>query len=255
MQLPLLTHVAEDLADRLAIVSHQFPAVLLIAPAEDPFAEILRASGKCGTITYRKPAKSDDLGLVAGSYDAIFSLLDLHCINDVPGYLAQCARSLKPDGLFMACSFAAETLHELREAWLAAESDVIGGVSLRVAPMIGVREMGSLLQRAGLALPVTDSDRLMLRYAGPLALLREIKAFGFANPLIERRKTFTSGRMLAAVVAQYQGSNADADGRVRASLDLLWALAWKPHESQPQPMKPGSATMSLAAVLKSLDEE
>jgi SAM-dependent methyltransferase len=253
-QKPLLAHVAGDLADRLAIISHQFPATLVIAPAEEPFAEVLRTSSKCGTVTYRKPAENDDLGLPVAGYDAVFSLLDLHCINDVPGYLAQCARSLKPDGLFMACCFAAETLHELREAWLAAESDIISGASLRVAPMIGVREMGSLLQRAALALPVTDSDYLMLRYAEPLALFREVKEFGFANPLIERRKEFTSGRMLAAAAAYYQNTNADADGRVRATLDLLWALAWKPHESQPQPKKPGSATVNLAEVLKSMDK-
>jgi hypothetical protein len=140
-------------------------------------------------------------------------------------------------------------LAELRQSWLVVESETKDGVSPRVAPMIGVREMGGLLQRVGLALPVTDNDHLTLRYADTLALLREVKSFGFANPLLDRRKSFTSRGQLAATLSNYQATNADPDGRVRASLDLLWAMAWKPHESQPQPKKPGSATVRMVDFL------
>ncbi len=255
MQGPLLARVADDLAERLAVINHRFADVLLITPEAEPFEAVLRASGKCGTIATRAPPVADDLGLVPHSSDLVINLLDLHCVNDVPGMLAQCARVLRPDGLFIGCCFAAETLQELRQSWIAAESATVGGASLRIAPMIGVREMGGLLQRAGLALPVSDVDHIILRYADALALMREIKAFGFANPLHDRCTHFTSRRILALVAQDYQQNNSDADGRVRATLDLLWAMAWKPHDSQPRPLKPGSATARLADVLKALDDE
>lgn len=254
-QAPLLAQVAEDLEARLAVINHRFEQVAVIAGAAEPFRSVLAASGKCGAIEIVPPQGDEALALEAGAYELVLHGLDLHCVNDVPGQLAQCARALRPDGLFMACCFAADTLQELRQSWLAAESSLDDGASLRVAPMIGVREMGSLLQRAGLALPVTDVDHLTLRYGDGLALMREIKAFGFANPLLGRRKSFTSRRMLLACAQDYQLHYADGDGRVRATLDILWAMAWKPHASQPQPKKPGSATARLADVLKTLDDE
>jgi SAM-dependent methyltransferase len=253
-QAPLLAHVAEDLLDRLSVINHSFDSALIIAASPEPFRAALQASAKFKHIATATPVH-DDLALAPLSHDAIFHVLDLQCVNDVPGTLAQCARALRPDGLFMAAAFAGETLIELRNAWAAAESEIVGQISPRVAPMIGTREMGGLLQRAGLALPVADGDRLTLRYGDALALLREIKAFGFANPLAERRTTFTSRRILSAVMQRYHLDNADDDGRVRATLDLLWALAWKPHESQPKPKQPGSATMRLEDALKKLDNE
>ena len=253
-QTPLFAHVAADFAERLSVINHQFSNVLVIAEVAAPFEEVLQTAGKVQNIAHFTPHEADALNLPALSYDAIFSLLDLHCLNDVPGHMAQCAAALKPDGLFMSCCFAGETLSELRQSWLAAESATTGGASPRVAPMIGVREMGGLLQRAGLALPVTDSDHLTLRYADALALLREIRNFGFSNPLVDRVKTLTSRKTLGALLSDYAQNYCDADGRVRATLDLLWAMAWKPHESQPKAKKPGSATARLADVLKQLDD-
>jgi SAM-dependent methyltransferase len=251
----LLQHIGEDLADRLSVINHQFERVLVIAQNAEAFATILKGSGKCLDIEIKKPNVEDDMKLAPQHYDAVFSLLDVQCVNDVPGYLAQCSRSLKPDGLFMLACFAGESLSELREAWLAAESEITGGATLRVAPMIGTREMGGLLQRAGLALPVSDNEHSTLRYADALSLMREIKGFGFANPLHERRKSFTSRRMLAAALSYYADHFADVDGRVRATLDVLWALAWKPHESQQKALKPGSAKTNLSEVLRKLDHE
>jgi SAM-dependent methyltransferase len=250
----MLGHIAEELADRLSVIIHQFEKVLVIAQNGEAFATVLKGSGKCAQIEIKRPVVGEDLKLLPLQYNAVFSLMDVHCVNDVPGYLAQCARSLKPDGLFMMAGFAGETLHELREAWLASESEIAGGASLRIAPMISTREMGGLLQRAGLALPVSDVDHVTLRYADPLALLREIKTFGFSNPLLERRKGFTSQRMMAFAIQYYQTHFADGDGRVRATLDVLWALAWKPHDSQQKPLKPGSAKAKLADVLRKLDK-
>ncbi len=251
----MVVHLAEDLADRLSVINHQFAKAVVISHNGEAFATILKGSGKFAEIEIKLPCVGENLALQSQHYDAVLSVMDIHCVNDVPGYLVQCSRALKPDGLLMVACFAGETLHELREAWLAAESELAGGASLRVGPMIGTREMGGLLQRAGLALPVSDTDHLALRYAEPLALLREVKSFGYSNPLVERQKTFTSKRLLVKALDFYQDQFSDPDGRVRATLDVLWAMAWKPHDSQPKPLRPGSAKARLADVLRKLDHE
>ena len=76
---------------------------------------------------------------------------------------------MKPDGLLLAALIGGETLTELRESFSAAELEIEGGVSPRVAPFADVRDMGGLLQRAGFALPVTDSDTLTVRYDNAFA--------------------------------------------------------------------------------------
>lgn len=250
VQAQLLAHVAGDLEERMAVINHQFADVLLLAPTAEPFATVLKMTGKCQNIVWMAPSASEALKLPPLHYDAVFHVLDLHTVNDIPGQLAQFAACLKPDGLFMACFFVGETLHELRAAWLSAESELRDGVSLRVAPMVGLRELGGLLQRAGLALPVADAETLTLRYAEPIKLLHEIKQAGFSNPMADRARGLASPRLLASVIAAYAGKFTDADGRVRATLELGWALAWKPHASQQKPLKPGSAAMSLADALK-----
>ncbi len=244
-------HVAEDLGDRLSFIIHQFPKAAVIAHQGESFAKVLKMSGKCGAVEMIEPPQNDVPQIPAQSLDALFSLLDLHCVNDVPGYLAQCAKALKPNGLFMCCFFAGDTLIELRESWLATEAQ-FGGASPRIAPMVGLREMGGLLQRAGLALPVADADRLTVRYANVIALLREIKAMGYANPLAERRDGFTSPGLISALTENYR---VDEDGRIHATVELFWAMAWKPHESQQQPQKPGTATIRLEDALKKLEDE
>ncbi len=242
--------MAADLDERMAVINHQFANVLLLAPSAEPFTTTLKMTGKCQSIDWLAPSSAEALNLPPLHYDAVFHLLDLHTVNDIPGQLAQFAASLKPDGLFMACFFVGETLHELREAWLSAESELRGGVSLRVAPMVGLRELGGLLQRAGLALPVADAETLTLRYGEPLKLLHEIKRAGFANPMTERVRSLTSPQLLACLVQFYAGKFADVDGKLRATLELGWALAWKPHASQQKPLKPGSAAMKLEDALK-----
>ena len=181
-------------------------------------------------------------------------MFDLQTFNDVPGALIQMRRALKPDGLLLACLFAGDTLTELRQSWLAAETVVAGGVSPRVAPMIDMRELGGLLQRAGLALPVADLDRTIVRYADAIGLIHEIRELGLSNNLHGRsRKPVTRG-LLGAAVNTYQNNFADADGRVRATVEVAWLTGWAPHESQQQPLKPGSAKARLADALK-VDEK
>jgi SAM-dependent methyltransferase len=244
----LTERMAEEAADRFSLIARQFECVLLIADRAKSVREVI------GVHDVREPS-GDDLKLLTAHYDAVISLLDLQTVNDVPGYLAQIARSLKPDGLFLAALFGEDTLSELRDCWLEAESELTGRASPRVAPMIGTRELGSLLQRAKLALPVTDCDRHTLRYASAFELMQEVKALGLANPMIERSKRLTSRHMLARVAEIYARRFADPDGRVRATVSILWAQAWKPHPGQQQPLKPGSAKARLADALKVREEK
>jgi SAM-dependent methyltransferase len=247
----LQNHIAAELGDRLGLITRNLPKLLLIGSHTEIIAKTLHLSQKFETIERVEPFVDDNAALPDNHYDCVISILDLHCVNDVPGHLAQLGRSLKPDGLLLVAFFAAETLHELRQAWLDAEIEVTGGVSPRVAPMIGVRELGSLMQRAQLALPVTDIDRTNLRYADAFALMREVKSFGYANPLVGRSTRLVSRRLLTTVAKHYHNNFTDPDGRIRATVEIAWAMAWRPHESQPKPLKPGSAAHRLADALKS----
>lgn len=241
--------VAAELGDRLSIILKQFPKSLVIAQNSEVAAETLRLVAGVEKLDILAPATGDVIALPDTDYDAIFSLLDLHCVNDVPGHLAQLARGLKPDGLLLVAFFAGDTLFELRESWLQAEIEITGGVSPRVAPMIGVRELGGLMQRAGLALPVADLDRTIVRYADAFALMGEIKSFGYSNPLIGRSSKLVSKRFISKVAGHYHKNFSDEDGRIRATLEIAWAMAWKPHESQPKALKPGSASHRLEEIL------
>ena len=243
--------MAEELLERLSFILKHFSKALLISPANDIYTAALLRGGGVDSIEALSPPVGDQLSLTENHYDAIFNILDLQCVNDVPGQLAQMARALKPDGILMVAFFAGDTLSELRQSWLHAESEVSGGASPRVAPMIGVRELGGLMQRAKLAQPIADMENLTLRYADVFALMREIKSFGYANPLEGRSAKPVSKRMLSAMAEHYHNNFADKDGRIRATIDIAWATAWSPHESQQQPLKPGSAKMNLADALKS----
>jgi hypothetical protein len=251
----LEARVAEELGERLSVINRNFESALLIAQRPDLARAVLLSGAKCKRVETRRPVASDGLALPAAHYHLVVSLLDLHAVNDVPGYMAQVAGSLMPDGLGIFAFFAGDTLRQLREAWLIAEQQVTGGASPRVAPMIDLRETGGLLQRAGLALPVADVDRLPLRYADAFALMHEIKGLGLSNCLIGRLPTFASRHMLLAAAETYAKNFAEADGRVPATVDIAWAMAWKPHPSQQKPLKPGSAKARLAEALKVSEEK
>jgi len=160
---------------------------------------------------------------------------------------------LKPDGLFLAALLGGDTLTELRQSFVAAESECESGLSPRVAPFADVRDMGGLLQRAGFALPVADVDRLAVRYTTPLALLHDLRRMGAANPLIERRRTPLRRATLMHAMDIYLARFVEADGKVRASFDIVWLSGWAPHESQQQPLRPGSATTRLADALGTVE--
>jgi SAM-dependent methyltransferase len=189
------------------------------------------------------------LPFAAGSLDLVVSALALQFVNDLPGTLIQIRRALKPDGLLLAALIGGDGLTELRQAFAQAESEVEGGVSPRVAPFADLRELGALLQRAGFALPVVDSDRLTVRYKTVLDLMRDLRRMGATNVLTERRRAPLKRKTLFRMAEIYAERFSDSDGRLRATFEIAWLSGWAPHESQQKPLKPGSATARLADAL------
>jgi SAM-dependent methyltransferase len=181
-----------------------------------------------------------------GSFDLILSCASLHHVNDLPGALVQIQRALKPDGVFLAALFGGATLTELRQAWLAAETAEEGGAGPRVAPFADLRDAAGLLQRAGFALPVADSDTITVTYDNPLKLMADLRGMGETNMLLERRRTPTRRATLMAVAEHYMRQFAGADGRAPATFQILFLTGWAPADSQPQALRPGSATARLA---------
>jgi SAM-dependent methyltransferase len=258
----LIGHVAADLVDRLSPILRSFPLAIELGGATSHGARALTRSGRVESVirlVALPPARprsfpaavadEEALPLAAESVDLVASLLALQGVNDLPGALMQIRRALRPDGLFIACLFGGETLDELRQSLAAAETETTGGISPRIAPFADARELGSLLQRAGFALPVTDVEKLTVRYSDPLALMRDLRAMGMTNPLVERGRTPLRRSTLARAAEIYGERFADPDGRLRASFELVWLTGWAPHASQPQPLAPGSARTRLADAL------
>ncbi|MCP8938917.1 methyltransferase domain-containing protein [Alsobacter sp. SYSU M60028] len=259
----LVERAADELGDRLGAVLRRFSVAVDLGTPTPHAAAALRAAGVSGALVRAVPtAEAVGAGPWSGvvlddetpafapeSLDLVVSVLALQTVNDLPGAFAQIRRSLKPDGLFLACLAGGATLTELRQAFAQAESEVEGGVSPRVAPFADVRDMGALLQRAGFALPVTDVDAFTVRYADPLALLRDLRAMGATNVLVERRRTPLRRDTLLRMMQIYAERFSDPDGRVRATFELLWVSGWAPHESQQKPLRPGSAKARLADAL------
>ena len=233
----LLERVTQDLAERLgAVVRHFEVAVDLGTPNAQSAGLALVANDEA-------------LPFADASLDLVVSALALQTVNDLPGTLVQIRRALKPDGLLLAALLGGDTLRELRQSFAAAESEIEGGVSPRVAPFADVREIGALLQRAGFALPVTDVDRVTVRYASVLALMHDLRRMGATNVLTERRRTPLRRATLARMAEIYQRNFSDPDGRLRATFDIVWLSGWAPDASQQQPLRPGSARTRLADAL------
>ncbi|HSV28226.1 MAG TPA: SAM-dependent methyltransferase, partial [Candidatus Omnitrophota bacterium] len=165
------------------------------------------------------------------------------------GTLVQIRRVLKPDGLFLGAMLGGETLKELRKALTDAEIAEEGGLSPRVSPMADVRDLGRLLQRAGFALPVTDADSVTVSYGDPMRLLADLRGMGETNAVAEQRKGLTRRATLLHALSRYAELYAGPDGRMPATFQVLTMTAWKPHPSQQQPLKPGTAMHSLAEAL------
>lgn len=246
----LLDAVAADLDERLGAVLREFSAVADIGSPGTTLAS--RLAPRFGAVQRidLPSAGHEQLALAPQSLDLAVSALALQFVNDLPGVLVQIRRALKPDGLFLAALAGGDTLTELRQAFAAAEAEIEGGLSPRVAPFADLRDLGALLQRAGFALPVADVDRLAVRYDHALALMQDLRRMGATNILHERRRKPLRRATLMRAVEIYAERFSDPDGRIRATFDIVWLSGWAPHESQQQPLKPGSAKVSLAEVLK-----
>ena len=254
----LIDRVAEELAERLSIVLRRFDLALDLGTPTDAAVRALAANAAIGTLIAADSLNRPGLDLIADEealpfrdacLDLVVSALALQFVNDLPGALIQIRRALKPDGLFLAALIGGDSLTELRQAFAAAEAEIEGGASPHVAPFAEVREMGALLQRAGFALPVADVDRLVVRYATPFDLMADLRRMGATNALNERRRVPLRRATLTRMAEIYAERFADADGRIRATFDILWLSGWAPHESQQKPLAPGSAKTRLSDAL------
>jgi SAM-dependent methyltransferase len=246
----LLDRIAEDIEERLHAVLREFvdvadiwtPGDILRKPSPDRFKSVT-------------PISLDETGqeflpLAPESLDLAVSALAFQFVNDLPGVLAQIRRALRPDGLLLAAMLGGDTLTELRQCFAAAEAECEGGVSPRVAPFADLRDVGALLQRAGFALPVTDVDRVVVRYDSAFALMQDLRRMGATNILAERRRMPTRRATMLRMAQIYGERFADSDGRIRATFDVIWLSGWAPHASQQKPLQPGSANASLAEAVR-----
>ncbi len=259
----LKREVASALRERLDDIRHEFPRLLDLGSHGGELVEALRgrAGGDLTVSTDLSPrhlARQPGLRVVAdeellpfapASFDLIASALSLHWVNDLPGALLQIRQALRPDGLFLAALPGGNSLSELRQCLLQAEAEIEGGASPRVSPFVDLRDAAGLLQRAGFALPVADIDRLSVTYTDALALMRELRGMGETNLVYERRRTPLRRRTLLRAAALYGERFAQADGRIAATVEIVYLHAWAPHESQQKPLRPGSAQRRLADAL------
>jgi SAM-dependent methyltransferase len=258
----LIDRVTEDIVERLATIERRFEVAVAHGGQTSALADALLASGKVESVVRFEPTTaalaSDGDGVVGdeealpfapASLDLFVSALALQWTNDLPGALIQIRAALRPDGLILAALTGGQTLAELREALAAAESELRGGASPRVAPAADVRDLGALLQRAGFALPVVDRDALTVRYASAFDLFRDLRAMGATNASPERERRPTPKSVFLRAAEIYAERFADSDGRVRATFEIVSLSGWAPHESQQKPAQRGSGRISLADVL------
>jgi SAM-dependent methyltransferase len=246
----LLDRVAEDMAERLHAVLREFTVSADIGTCGDQARNALIK--RVGQIAHADlpDSESEPLPLAPESIDLAVSALALQFVNDLPGVLTQIRRALKPDGLLLAAMIGGDTLIELRQSFGAAEAELEGGTSPHVAPFADLRDVGALLQRAGFALPVTDVDRIVVRYDTAFALMQDLRRMGATNVLVERRRVPARRATMLRMAEIYREKFTDSDGRIRATFDVIWLSGWAPHESQQQPLQPGSAKASLAEAVK-----
>lgn len=257
----LFREVADRLLERLDDVTRSFPKALDHGARGDLIPEMIGKRGgietliRCGSTlmeTGENTVRADDElpPFADGAFDLVISNLCLHWINDLPGTLSQIRRILKPDGLMIGAMFGGETLKELRTALNEAEISVEGGLSPRVSPFADIRDIGSLMQRAGFALPVVDAETIAVSYGDPFKLLKDLRGMGETNAVMERRLNFTRRETLMQAMAIYRDKFGDSDGRVPATFQVLFLSGWAPAPTQQQPMKPGSGETSLTDVFQ-----
>jgi SAM-dependent methyltransferase len=232
---------ADEVKDRLGMVNKTFTAPLVISGQPAIWDSLLSGA--------RHVADDDTLDLTQQAHDLVMHAMCLHWANDPVGQLIQARRALRPDGLFLGICLGGHTLHELRACLAQAEADLTGGLSPRVLPMGEIRDLGALLQRAGFALPVADSFTITASYASPLHLMRDLRAMGETSALAARPRSFTRRAVLLRACALYAETHADENGRIPATFEFITLTGWAPDDSQPRPLRPGTASTRLAEAL------
>ncbi|CAN0411580.1 unnamed protein product [Discosporangium mesarthrocarpum] len=257
--------ISDQLADRLRDVKRDFAIALDLGgghgtTAFDPPPETLVTADLSARLLGRVPgnlrvsADEEFLPFGTNAFDLIASTLSLHWVNDLPGALVQIRGALKPDGLFVAAMLGGDTLIELRRAFLEAEAETTGGTSPHTSPVADVADAGALLQRAGFALPVIDTDTITVTYSDMFALMRELRGMGESNAVAARSRAGLRRDTLFAAAARYQELYGDEDGRIPATFQIIWMTGWAPHQTQQQPLRPGSGTTRLADALETEEQ-
>ncbi|PIW25889.1 MAG: SAM-dependent methyltransferase [Rhodospirillales bacterium CG15_BIG_FIL_POST_REV_8_21_14_020_66_15] len=272
----LFEETADRLADRLDDITHRFPLALdlgchggevgrrvfgLRTMARGGIETLVQADLSPAMARRARDAGTPDMPVLAAdeeflpfgdaAFDAVLSNLSLHWVNDLPGTLLQIRKALRPDGLFLASMLGGSTLAELRNCLAEAEIELTGGLSPRVSPFADVRDLGALLQRAGFALPVVDTDRITVSYDTPMKLLYDLRAMGESNAVAAAKAGLARRDVLARGMALYEARHRDAEGRCSASFHILTLTAWAPAPTQQKPLAPGSAKTRLAEALDS----
>ncbi len=248
--------VMADITDRLRDIKRNFPQALRIGTLGNGtglkeaarFETLVTMDNATGTADICGDEES--LPFAPHSFDLIVNPLTLHAVNDLPGALVQIRRALKPDGLFIGALFGGDTLHELRASLMQAEMNISGGVSPRVAPMAGRRDLAALMQRAGFALPVVDAETVTVMYRDIFHLMHDLRDMGETNNLAARRRTMTRRTLFAEAERIYRETYGDDDGKMPATFEIIYLNGWAPHESQQRPLRRGSAEHSLTDALK-----
>jgi len=257
----LFEDVADRLSERLDLVKKEFPVVVALGNSLE--SRLHRRAGTAQVISmdnsFEMARQIGGSAIVAdeeffpfqtASLDAVVSNLNLHWVNDLPGALVQIKQALKPDGLFLAALLGGESLRELRQCLMEAELAVTGGASPRVSPFADAQAIGALMQRAGFALPVVDSDIITVHYSHPLKLMQDLRGMGASNATLNRSMKPTRRSVLLEASRLYHEKFADAEGRVPATFQVIYIIGWAPHASQQKPLQPGSAKNKLADALK-----
>lgn len=267
----LKEEAALRLADRIDLVRRSFDLALDFGAHDGTLTRYLRDTNKIGTVIQADPAPRfaslaraegpavatdyDILPFAPNRFDAVLSCLSLHWVDDLPGVISQMRALLKPDGMLLLSLLGGNSLHELRSALAAAETEIAGGLSPRTAPMADIRDVGGLLGRAGLALPVADADRLTITYPNMFRLMADLRGMGEQNALQGRLRHPTSRRIFMRAAEIYHTEFGNPDGTIPASFELITLTGWAPHESQQKPLRPGAASFRLADSIGATEQD
>ena len=269
----LKDEAALRLVDRIDLMRRDFDFCLDVGAHDGRLSQHLASLGKIKTIVQSDPAARFAINFFPDkvnhretpfvahdfitlpfadkSFDGVFSCLNFHWVDDLPGLFVNIRRLLRPDGLCLVNLLGGDSLHELRASLIAAEQDITGGFSPRCAPMADIRDVGGLLGRAGLALPVADSDRLTVNYPNMFRLMRDLRGMGEQNVLLARLRHPTKRAVFLRAAEIYQDKFGQENGTIPATFEIITLTGWAPHESQQKPLRPGSARTGLASAVGS----